>query len=165
VRRLPPSLVAAGLAVLIGMAGLVGGAMPQSAATGSTVAAPIVIGGAYVREPATAQNAAAYFTVFNTSGDTDELTSVSTGAGAVATLHAEVNGSMTITPAGLSIPAHSQLALSPGKGHVMIEQLYGPLRPGQTVNLQLTFQRAGIILVTAPVIAIAAAAPSAVAPK
>jgi copper(I)-binding protein len=162
VKRVPPTLIAAALAVLIGMVGLVRGAVPQSAASdGASQTAPIVIGGAYVREPATPNNAAAYFTVFNTSDGPDVLTSVSSGAGAQATLHTEVNGSMTVTPAGITIPAHSQVTLSPGKGHVMIEKLYGTLRPGQTVNLQLDFSKNGTILVTAPVIAIGAPAPSA----
>jgi copper(I)-binding protein len=68
---------------------------------------------------------------------------------------------MTVTAAGVTIAAHSQLALSPGKGHLMIQQLYGPLKPGQTVNLQLDFSHNGTILVTAPVIAIGAPAPTA----
>jgi copper(I)-binding protein len=158
------------LAVLLGMAGLVRGALPESSASagsgqGATSAAAIVIGGAYVREPATTQNAAAYFTVYNTTGQDDVLTSVTSGAGAQATLHTDVNGAMTITAQGLTIPAHGSVALAPGKGHVMIEQLYGPLRPGQTVNLQLSFNRAGTVLATAPVIAIAAPAPTAVTPK
>ena len=160
-KRVPPTLIAAALAVLIGMAGLVRGAVPQSAASdGASQTAPIVIGGAYIREPATPNNAAAYFTIFNTSDKPDVLTTVSSGAGAQATLHTEVNGSMTVTASGLTIPAHSQVTLSPGKGHVMIEKLYGPLRPGQTVNLQLDFSNNGTILVTAPVIAIGAPAPS-----
>jgi copper(I)-binding protein len=47
----------------------------------------------------------------------------------------------------------------------MIEKLYGSLKPGQTVNLQLSFAKAGEVLVTAPVIAIAAPAPTAEGPK
>lgn len=165
--RPPSSLYAAGLVVALGMAGLVRGAIPQSpAAPASTPpAAGIVVGGAYVREPATPNNAAAYFTVYNLTGAADVLTSVTTGAGAQTTLHTESGGSMHADAAGVSIPAHGSLVLAPGKGHAMIEQLYGPLKPGQTVNLELDFATAGTILVTAPVIAIAAPAPSAAAPK
>jgi copper(I)-binding protein len=166
--RPPLSLIFAGLAVLIGMAGLVRGSIPQaSSSPSSPAAATIVVGGAYVREPATPNNAAGYLTIFNTSNVADVLINVTTGAGAEATLHTEgPNGSMTLTPAGLTIPAHGSVTLSPGKGHVMIQKLYGELKPGQTVNLQLTFQHAGEVLVTAPVIAIAAPAPTAaVTPK
>lgn len=166
--RPPLSLIAAALAVLLGMAGLVRGSIPQSAAASSPASqtAPIVIGGAYVREPANDVNAAAYFTVFNTTDSADVLTSVTTGAGAVAGLHTDTaDGAMVAMADGLTIPAHSSVRLSPGKGHVMIEKLYGPLKPGQTVNMRLDFAKAGQLLVTAPVIAIAAPAPTAVAPK
>ena len=84
-KRVPPTLIAAALAVLLGMAGLVGGSVPPpAAADGTSHTAPIVIGGAYVREPATPNNAAAYFTIFNTSDRPDVLSSVSSGAGAQA---------------------------------------------------------------------------------
>jgi copper(I)-binding protein len=167
--RPPLSLLVAGLAVLIGMAGLVRGSIPQTAAADSASSiqtAPIVVGGAYVREPATTVNAAAYFTIFNTTDTPDVLTSVASGAGAAASLHSETaSGGMKITSAGLTIPAKSSVALSPGKGHVMIEKLYGALKAGQTVNLQLTFARAGEVLVTAPVVGLLAPAPTATGPK
>jgi periplasmic copper chaperone A len=166
--RPPLSLLAAGLAVLVGMAGLVRGSIPQSTAANpaSSAAAAIVVSGAYLREPANGINAAAYFTVFNTSATPDVLTTISTGAGAVAGLHGyDSDGSMTALASGLTIPAKGSVTLTPGKVHVMIEKLYGPLKPGQTVNLQLTFARAGDILVTAPVIAITAPAPTAATPK
>jgi copper(I)-binding protein len=168
--RPPLSLVAAGVVVLVGLAGLVRGALPQSAATGSTsstvASAPIVVSGAYVREPANGINAAAYFTVYNTTAKADTLTTVIAGAGAESSLHTEnPNGAMQLNPNGVTIPAHSHVTLSPGVGHVMIEKLYGPLTAGQTVNLQLTFATAGEVLVTAPVIGITAPAPTGSAPK
>lgn len=159
---------AAALAVLLGMAGLVRGSVPQSAAVGSGPSAasssPIVIGGAYVREPANDVNAAAYFTIYNTTGTADQLVSVNSGAGGQATLHIEQNGAMSAT-GELTIPAKGSVTLEPGRGHVMIEKLYGPLKPGQTVNLELDFKNAGPVLVTAPVIAIAAPAPTAIGPS
>jgi copper(I)-binding protein len=163
--RPPLSLLAAALVVLLGMAGLVRGSIAQSSAgpaASDSSATPIVIGGAYVREPATPENAAVYFTIFNTGATPDTLTAVSSAAGAAATVHTESGGgAMTINAEGLTIPAKGSVTLSPGKGHVMIEKLYGTLKPGQTVNLQFTFAHAGEILVTAPVIAILAPAPTA----
>jgi hypothetical protein len=47
----------------------------------------------------------------------------------------------------------------------MIEKLVGTLRPGQQVNLQLTFADAGVISVSAPVVALGAPAPTAAAPQ
>jgi len=156
--------VAAALAGLAGFAGLIRGAVPLAAAgSGSVASDPIVVSGAYVREPASPDVAAAYFTVYNTTAADDTLTKVSTGAGADAELHA--NGSMTVTPGGLRIPAHSSVTLSPGKGHVMIERIYGTLKPGQTVDIELDFAKAGPVIVSARVISIGAPAPTAVPTK
>jgi copper(I)-binding protein len=166
VKRLPLPLVAAVLLTLAGVAGLVRGSTPQTVAADSAAAGPrepIVVSGAYVREPANGVNAAAYFTIYNTTGTPDVLTAISSGAGAQTSLHTESSGGMQHST-GLSIPAHGSATLSPGKGHVMIEKLYGPLKPGQSVNFQLTFARSGQLLLTAPVIAVAAPAPTAEAP-
>lgn len=160
------TLIVAGLAVILGMAGLVRGSMPESLArNGPADANPgIVIGGAYVREPANDVNAAAYFTIFNTTGTDDVLTGLSTGAGASASVHTDDNGTM-VAVGNLTVPAHGSVVFEPGKFHVMIDKLYGPLKSGTTVNLQLAFTHAGDVLVTAPVRAIGAPAPTAVAPK
>jgi copper(I)-binding protein len=166
VKRLPLPLVAAVLLTVAGLAGLVRGASPQAAGSDAAPAVaqgPIVVSGAYVREPANGINAAAYFTLYNTTGAPDVLTTVQSGAGAQTSLHIESSGAMQHS-AGLSIPARGSVALAPGKGHVMIEKLYGPLKPGQSVNFQLTFAKAGQLLLTAPVIAVTAPAPIAVAP-
>lgn len=160
--RPPVAAFAAGIVAVLGLAGLIRGAVPQAAVSaGGAATDPIVISGAYVREPASPDVAAAYFTVYNTTGTADTLTSVASGAGEDAVLHADTNGSMTMTAGGLTIPAHSSITLSPGKGHVMIEHLLGPLRPGQYVNLQLSFAKAGLVNVSAPVIALTAPAPTA----
>ncbi|HTZ44189.1 MAG TPA: copper chaperone PCu(A)C [Jatrophihabitans sp.] len=156
-------VLAASLVLVAGLVGLVRGAVPQGTGTSaaSTPDGPgLVVGGAYVRQPANGINAAAYLTVFNTTGTADQLTAVSSGAGAQTTVHTESAGGGMQDMTTLTVPAHGSLALTPGKGHVMIEQLYGPLLAGQTVNLQLTFAHAGEVLVTAPVIGVTAPAPS-----
>lgn len=165
--RPPIFMFAAGLVALAGLAGLIRGAVPQTAAhphAGGAATEPIVVSGAYVREPASPDVAAAYFTVYNTTGTDDTLVSVASGAGEDAVLHSEVNGSMTAA-GELRIPAHSSVTLAPGKSHVMIEHLVGPLKPGQTVNLELEFARAGTVIVTAPVIGVNAPAPTAAVPR
>ncbi|HEX2904799.1 MAG TPA: copper chaperone PCu(A)C [Jatrophihabitans sp.] len=157
------SYFAAAAVVIAGLAGLVRGAVPQqSAAPAPASSGPgIVIGSAYVRQPANLINAAAYFTVYNTTDQPDTLTTVDSGAGAQTTLHVEdASGAMSANAAGLTVPAHGSASLVPGKGHVMIEKLYGRLLAGQTVNLSLTFAHAGQILVTVPVIGVTAPAPT-----
>lgn len=170
VTRPPLSLLAAAAVVLVGFAGLVRGALPQTAeSTSGSVSqgAPIVISGAYVREPANGINAAAYFTIYNTTGVADSLVSVASGAGSQTSVHTgDDDGSgMQMNTGGVTIPAHGSYGLLPGKGHVMIEKLYGPVRAGQSVNLELTFAHAGEVLVAAPVIGIIAPAPSAAVSK
>ncbi len=162
------SLIAAAIVVAAGVAGLVRGAMPQTVAGASAPASqpnPIVISGAYVREPANGINAAAYFTVYNLSDTADTLETVASGAGAQTTLHTSDAGGGMQPSGGLTIPAHGSYSLTPSKGHVMIEKLYGPLKAGQSVNLQLTFARAGEVLVTAPVIGVTEALPTPGVPK
>ena len=106
---------------------------------------------------------------------TDTLSSISSGASATATLH-DVNTSGT-TPAvpsnadgadqaqsmtatlSVAIKPGQTITLKPGAGHIMLEGLIGPIAPGQAVNLLLHFKRAGAVVITAPVIAIGAAAP------
>jgi hypothetical protein len=163
--RIPLSTVVAGVAVaVIGGAGLIRGSMPVTVAGGggASGSAPIVITGAYVRQPAPPTDAAAaYFTVYNTTGTADRLLTVVSGAGAVSTLHTYVHGTMTAAPpSGAVIPPHGKLVLTTASGHVMIEKLFGKLEPGQSVNLALTFANAGTIDVSAPVIALLAPAPT-----
>ncbi len=159
--RIPwPAVLGATLVSALGVAGLIRGAVPHASAGGNSDSPAIVVTNAYVRAPAPPTDAAAaYFTVFNTTAHADRLTSVSSGAGATAVLHATVDGTMTAAPQGAVIPAHGSLVLSTGQGHVMIEHLFGRLRAGQNVNLELVFARAGPIDVSAPVIALGAAAP------
>jgi periplasmic copper chaperone A len=162
--RIPwPAAIAGVLVAAVGAAGLIRGAMPQAIATGgaASASAPIVVSNAYVREPAPPTDAAAaYFTVFNTTAKPDRLLAVTSGAGATSVLHVTVHGVMRAVTNGVVIPAHGSLVLSTGKGHVMIEQLFGKLLPGQNVNLELTFANAGPIDVTARVIALGAPAPN-----
>jgi periplasmic copper chaperone A len=157
--RPPVSAFVAAAVAAVGFAGLIRAALPQAVSGGLGGAAtdPIVVSGAYVREPASPDVAAAYFTVYNTTGTDDTLTSVASGAGQSAAVMTE--DAMRVSAAGLRIPAHSSVTLKPGKGHVMIEHLVGALRPGQYVNLELDFANAGPVTVSAPVIAINAEPP------
>jgi copper(I)-binding protein len=162
--RIPAATVVAGLAVAaLGAAGLIRAAVPLGVSGGGAerASAPIVVTGAWVRQPAPPTDAAAgYFTAYNTTSRPDRLLSVVSGAGATSVLHTIVNGQMSVPADGAVVPAHGKLVLSVGTGHVMIQQLFGTLRPGQNVNMALTFQNAGTIDVSAPVVALGAAPPT-----
>lgn len=173
-RRLPLGLVAGALAVLLGVAGLVTGARQQG--PGGTAAAPtspaapadgvsvgaVTVSGAYIREPASPDVAAAYLRIRNAGPAAEELVSVYSGAASETTLHGRPG---VVAPGAheesgpVPVPAGGAVTLSPGKGHIMLEGLTGPLRPGDRVSLLLRFRIAGQLLVEAPVIAIGAPAP------
>ena len=175
VRRPPLPVLAAAVVLLAGLIGVVRSALPQSTAASSAGTSTtsqsmagmdgmspnmaIEVIGAYLRQPANRINAAAYLTVFNTTSTPDTLVSVASGAGAQTSVHTETATGGMQDAGGLTVPAHGSLALTPGKGHVMIEQLYGPVLAGQTVNLELTFSKAGVVVVAAHVIGVTAPAP------
>ena len=160
--RLPwPAVVAGVLAAVVGGAGLIRGATPQSAAAGPgpSAAPPIVVTNAWLRPPVPpTDSVAVYFTIYNTTGQPDTLESVVSGAGASAGLHFVIDGQMTATTS-ITVPAKGSLALAPATGHVMISGLYGRIAPGQTVNLELNFANAGPVDVAAKVIPLLAPEP------
>jgi copper(I)-binding protein len=159
--RIPWPGVAAGVvAIAVGTAGLVRGSVPQSsgAASGPSSANPIVVTGAFVRPPLPpSKNAAVYFTVYNTTGKPDRLQAVTAAIGTDAVLH---TAGMTNDPNGVVIPAKGHLALSVGHGHVMIEGVTTRLAPGQQVNVELDFENAGPVDVSAPVVPLGQPTPS-----
>jgi len=53
---------------------------------------------------------------------------------------------------GLDIPAGQSVALNPGGKHIMLMGLTGPLVEGAEITLTLTFEKAGAIEVSAPVV-------------
>ena len=157
-----PAAVGGVLVAALGVTGLIRGAVAQTPDSGpATSAAPILVTGAYVRAPVPPTRvAAAYFTVYNTTGSDIRLVSVITGAGATAVLHTvAADGSMHAAPSGTRIPAHGRLVLTTGRAHVMIEHLFGKLVAGQTVNVELEFDAVAPIDVVAPVVAVGAPVP------
>ncbi|MEO6957932.1 MAG: copper chaperone PCu(A)C [Antricoccus sp.] len=175
---LPLRLIIPVFAIVLGAAALVWGLTVQGAGSSGAAKVPtdavrqggIAIYGQYVREPASAE-AAAYLSIINTSTNPDMLLSISCDASASAVAHdvgmdmgsapSTENTAMAMTPTPtFSIGAGKTVALKPGGGHIMLEQLTKSLTPGMPVKLTLTFKNAGAVTVTAKVIAIGAAAPS-----
>jgi copper(I)-binding protein len=143
----PVAVLAAGAGLLLWSGG--------DAEAGSG-AAKLAVRDAYVREPASPAEAAAYFRVENSGRSDDTLTGIDASAGR-ASLHA-TNGSKMVALTTAPVPAKGSLDFSPGAAHVMIDDP-GPLKPGATVRLTLRFAKSAPITVDAPVIAIGAAAP------
>jgi copper(I)-binding protein len=171
--RVPAGFLAALVAVVLGVGGLVVGARDQadSTAAGSPAAAPgltgtvvgdLTVTDAYIRQPASPDVAAAYLTVRNDGDTPDRLSSAYCGAATTTTVHADSAAMVPgqdakATP--LAVPAKSVVSLTPAKGHIMLDKLTGTLKAGDTVSLLLRFDKAGQVLVDVPVIGITAPAP------
>jgi periplasmic copper chaperone A len=181
--RLRPAYIAAAITLVLGAAGLGIGAFATDtpaavAAAGGGDSGPpdgvsagdITVSGAYVRQPASPDVIAAYLSITNSGTQPDTLVAISTGVAKSATLHDVPGVTPTASPAPagtdhrptgpLTIPPGITISLSPGRGHIMLEDPTGTLKVGDRVSLNLTFQRSGQILVEAPVIAIGAPAPT-----
>lgn len=53
---------------------------------------------------------------------------------------------------GLVIPAGETVTLKPGGFHIMFMDLAGPMVAGETVDVTLTFEQAGDVMVTMPIV-------------
>jgi copper(I)-binding protein len=173
----PAGFVAAAVAVVLGVAGLIVGARDEAgqstpgAAAASTAPAPPVDGttvgdltvyDAYIRQPASPDVAAAYLTVRNDGKTADRLSSAYCGAAGTTSVHAD---SAAMQPGDeakstpLQVPANATVRLTPAKGHIMLDNLTGTLKAGDSVSLLLRFDKAGQVLLDVPVISITAPAP------
>jgi copper(I)-binding protein len=112
--------------------------------------------------PPGAPTGAVYLTIHNGGPSDDRLIAVSTPAAKKADLHTHVmDGNimkMRAVP-DLRIPAGKDVRLAPGGYHVMLTDLNHPLKRGGTLRLTLTFEKAGKIAVTAPILAAGALGP------
>lgn len=98
---------------------------------------------------------AAYMKIKNTGGTADTLLSAAGDVAKSIELHtmADVNGVMQMRPVegGVPVPANGGVELKPGSFHVMLIGVNKTLKVGDTVNLTLTFAKAGAVQVTATV--------------
>ncbi len=124
-------------------------ASPAGASAGS-----LMVRDAWIRAAEAGGLSAAYLTIANGTPADDVLVRVSAPDLATAvSLHETTTGDDGMTgmhhvPA-IAIPANGSLALEPGANHVMLEGLARDLVAGETVELVLTFERAGPIVVDA----------------
>ena len=99
--------------------------------------------------------AALYFTVVNRGSAADTLVTVATPAAAEAMVHDQVRrgGSMTMEHVGaLAVPAGDSVRLAPGGLHVMLSGRRTPITAGDTLQVTLTFRRAGVVALRVPVV-------------
>ncbi len=106
--------------------------------------------------PLMAGTGAAYMMIVNPTEMADRLVAVSSPAAKVGEIHETVNDGgvmrMVPQPDGFEIPAKSVLELKPGGKHLMLIDLVAPLEIGQEIELTLTFEKAGEMVITVPVV-------------
>lgn len=105
---------------------------------------------------AQAGSGAIYLSIMNHGAAADQLVAVATPAAQSAMLHEmKMEGdvmTMRALPA-LDIPAGATVDLKPGGTHIMLMGLKAPLKAGDTLALDLTFAKGGVVKVEVPVTA------------
>jgi periplasmic copper chaperone A len=144
---------------------------PFMAAAPAPAAGDYDIGSIHISQPwsrATPKGATAgagYMTITNKGTASDKVTCVSDDASAQCEIHSMTmdGGVMKMRPVegGLEIKPGESVTLKPGGYHVMFRDLKHPLAQGQSIKATFKFERAGIVDVEYPVLAVGAAAPEA----
>jgi copper(I)-binding protein len=101
-----------------------------------------------------AGNGAVYVTIVNHGGSADALVGATTDAAKTVELHETVQegGVMKMRPLPrFEVPGGGRLEMKPGGHHIMLLGLKRDLKPGDTVSVTLTFDKAGRMSVEAPV--------------
>lgn len=103
-----------------------------------------------------ARTGAIYLTIENHAKVEEHLVSVATDIGAKAELHSSVQGAdgmmtMPVMADGLAIAPGAIAELKSGGDHIMVMDLKGHPKEGDTFTLTLTFSHAGQVKVQVPV--------------
>lgn len=103
-----------------------------------------------------AKSGAAFMMIRNDSGQDDTLISATTDIAARVELHTHIEVSdgvmkMTEIEGGIPLPAGGTHHMMRGGDHVMLMGLTGPLEQDATIEVTLTFEKAGEVAVTIPV--------------
>ena len=134
-------------------------------ASGTATLGPITVQGGFVRAAASEGGASAAFMTIATTGGADRLIAAASPAARKVGLHAhtlDAAGVARMRPvAAIDVSADAPATLAPGGLHVMMMGLVRPLAAGEETELTLTFEKAGSVTFTAPVIAVGAPAPGA----
>jgi len=111
--------------------------------------------------PPGAKVAGAFMTIKNVGTDADRLVSASSPIAGLVEIHEmAMDGGMMKMRAlkGIDLKPGATVELQPGGYHVMLEDLKQPLKQGEQIPVQLTFEKAGVLEVKVHVEAMGAAA-------
>ncbi|HEY7484913.1 MAG TPA: copper chaperone PCu(A)C [Streptosporangiaceae bacterium] len=145
-------VVAGSVAFGVGAALLAAGIGPPASAAGERPRLSVT--GAYIPQPGTPAEVAAYATVRNAGGSADRLLGVRTDVSTIVMLHQGAARDMADmqTVGAVPLPAHRRVELADGGLHIMIMQPARALRVGDSVRLTLVFARSDPLTVSAPVV-------------
>ncbi|WP_206454819.1 copper chaperone PCu(A)C [Aurantimonas marina] len=133
-----------------------GTAKPMSSASSQAVGGLVVNGGFTRAMLPGAKVAGGYLTIVNSGTDVDRLVSVSSPAAGRVELHemameGEVMRMRALTD-GLTIAPGEAVSLRPGGNHLMFFDVAEPFEEGANIPVTLSFERAGTVDVSLPVL-------------
>jgi periplasmic copper chaperone A len=103
----------------------------------------------------TAKTGAIYFTLMNHGAVDDKLLSATSPASETVELHeTQMDGDvmkMRAIEGGVALAAGATVEFKTGGMHVMLVGLKAPLKEGDTIQVELNFEKAGMIKVDVPV--------------
>lgn len=125
-------------------------------------AGDLVLSNAWARAtPPGATTGAAYVTIENRGSADDRLVAAASPAASMVMVHEtiEEDGVAKMREAEGKVPRGELLEMAPGGTHIMLMGLTSPLKEGDSLDLTLTFEKAGAVDVRALIAPIGAAAP------
>ena len=113
-------------------------------------AGDIVVSGEWARPILIAgRPGGAFFHIKNNGGEADKLVGASSSIASRVEIHTHnmVDGVMKMrqVEGGLEIPAGGEVELKPGSYHIMLFETDNKYAPGDKIDLQLQFEKAGTI--------------------
>ncbi|MFE7324595.1 copper chaperone PCu(A)C [Streptomyces sp. NPDC057565] len=105
--------------------------------------------GAFMPQPVS-DMAAGFLVVRNTGGSSDRLTSVTSPLSDYVTIHETKNQTMRMVTS-FEVPAGGELDLERGGSHIMFTALKEQPKQGETVTMELHFEKADPIRIDLPV--------------
>lgn len=124
--------------------------------SGGGAGSSVTVSDAWVRVPKNAMGpTGAYMTIANAGSADDALLSASSPVAGSVEIHqttTDASGMTGMSPVDqVPVPAGKSASLAPGGFHMMLMNLNRTLAAGDTVELDLTFQKAGRVTVQAEV--------------
>lgn len=152
--RLPARLLAA--ALLLSLAGCSAGGSAAPTGASPLASGSVTVSDAWVRPaPTTDTTTAGYLTMTNGGSQADALLSATSPVAGSVEVHEtslDSSGMAGMHPVDrIPVPAGATVKLEPGGYHLMMMGLSKTLAAGDTVELDLTFEHAGKVVVQAVV--------------